>query len=64
MNEVLYYDDTHNVFLDACGFIERDLFTIISPNMVYIFKEKKKSMVCYGVTGKTVMLFWPGDYEI
>ena len=64
MDEILYYDDENNIFLDACGFIERNVFTIVSPNVVYLFKLKKKTMAYNGGNGKLVMLFWPGDYEI
>ena len=36
----LFYDAEQNVFIDEDGFVIWSIFEIISPNDLYLFKEK------------------------
>jgi hypothetical protein len=57
----LYYDIKKNLFFDDDSFEVWNLFSIVSPNMVYLFKHKKEDMLVYGVTGELVELIWPEE---
>jgi hypothetical protein len=41
---VLYYDSVHNLFVDDGGYIVFDIFRIITPNILWLFREKKQDM--------------------
>ena len=60
MREVFsfYYDEENNVIHDDEGFDRPDIFSIISPNMLYLFKTKKKSMYVYSLSGELIHLIW------
>lgn len=53
-----YYDEESNVMIDSEGFERPDIFSIISPNMLYLFKTKRKSMYVYSLSGELVHLIW------
>jgi hypothetical protein len=55
----LFYNLDDNIFTDEDGFEVVDIFSIIHPNFVYLFKTKKEDMVVYGVDGQIVELFYP-----
>ncbi|MDF2800256.1 MAG: hypothetical protein K0S61_159 [Anaerocolumna sp.] len=54
-----YYDEKQNLLTDEEGEEIVDIFSIISPNSLYLFKAKKKDMLVYGVTGNLVGLIYP-----
>ena len=54
-----YYDDERNVMIDEDGTEIFNIFEIISPNMLYLFKTKKQDMFVYGVDGQYVELVYP-----
>jgi hypothetical protein len=58
---LLYYDIEHNVMRDECGFPIYDIFSIISPNALYLFKTRKDDMMVRTKTGESVGLIWPLD---
>lgn len=61
----LFFDPEENVFLDECGFMIFDIFSIIDPIIVYLFKLKKEYMFTYDTSGHRVELFYmkEGEYE-
>lgn len=60
----LYYDKDKNVMMDDAGFVVFDIFHIISPNTLYLFKTKKEDMFVYGTDGQPVVLIYstPNDF--
>lgn len=54
-----YYDDERNVMIDEDGTEIFNIFEIIPPNMLYLFKTKKQDMFVYGVDGQYVELVYP-----
>lgn len=39
------YDAKENIFYDECGFINYNIYTIMTPNQVYLFKKNKKDII-------------------
>ena len=58
-NRTLYYDIKENVMYDEYGATAFNLFCIILPSYLYMFKKNKKTMDVPGVNGGTVELIWP-----
>lgn len=62
--DVLYYDEDKNVMTDDDGFIVHDIYKIITPNQLYLFKAKKQSMLVTGKNGLVVELIYSYDDEL
>jgi hypothetical protein len=58
-NYCIYYDKENNFFIDEDGVVVCDIFRIIKPNDLYVFKDRKETLVVRGENGKTVELFYP-----
>jgi hypothetical protein len=59
IDRTLYYDMKENRFEDDYGIVVYNIFSIITPNDLYLFKEKKKTIEVYGRYGGTIELVWP-----
>lgn len=64
----LFYVKEWNVFMDEGSFIVWNIFEIITPNDLFLFKKHKECMLIPHCTepGVVVELFWPdddGDYN-
>jgi len=59
----LYYDPEENVIVDECGFMIFDIFRIISPNVLLVFRARKGYMFTYDLSGCPVELFYMNDKE-
>lgn len=61
----LYYLKEENVFMDGEGEIVFEIFEIITPNDLYLFKRHKAYMIASHRTepGIFVELYWPEDEE-
>jgi len=57
-NLVLYYDSELNVMRDMNEYIIFNIFGRVTPNQLYLFKQKKETMVVMGVQGSPVTLLW------
>ena len=44
----LYYDERDNVMIDEWGQIVFNIFEIITPSILALFKHKKEYMIVYG----------------
>jgi hypothetical protein len=60
----LFFDPEENVFLDECGFIIFDIFSVLNPNIVYLFKLKKEYMFTYGLDGGRIELFYMKEEDL
>jgi hypothetical protein len=58
-----YYDRNRNRFSDDGGYDILNIFGIVSPNMIYLFKTKKEDMLVYGTSGQLIELIYL-DQEI
>lgn len=61
----LFYVKEWNVFMDEGGFIVWNIFEIITPNDLFLFKKYKEYMIIPHCTepGVLVELFWPDDED-
>ena len=59
----LFYVKEWNVFMDEDGFIVWDIFEIITPNDLFLFKKNQEYMLIPHCTapGVLVELFWQDD---
>lgn len=57
----LYYFKEDNVFMDGEGELVFEIFEIITPNDLYLFKQNKKTFIVNHCTdlGYFVELYWP-----
>lgn len=55
----LSYDAENNVIVDECGFVIHDIFRIIDPNLLFLFKKNKQSMSRWDSNGDLVVLRYP-----
>lgn len=63
--EQLYYDCEENVMFDADGYIVFDIFRLITPSQLQIFKEGQTWMMVQGKNGLAIELIYPdspGNY--
>lgn len=62
----LYYYPIDNVFVDGGGFQVFDIFTMITPNDLFLFKYHKHYMIFPHATipGVAVEMIWPDDCEV
>jgi len=61
----LYYLKEDNVFIDGEGEIVFEIFEIITPNDLYLFKRHKTYMIVNHRTEPQIFveLYWPEDEE-
>lgn len=57
----IYYDEEKNVMIDCDGFMLFDIFDLITPNDLFLFKSKKEDMLIRGKR-HLVELIWP-DFD-
>lgn len=59
----LYYDSINNVFVDENGYMVWNLFEIITPNDLFLFKKTKEyTIVNHRTIRRTVVeLYWPEE---
>lgn len=64
-NMALYYLKDDNVFMDGEGEIVFEIFEVISPNDLYLFKRNKEYTIVNHHTqpGLLVELYWPEEEE-
>lgn len=62
-NRTLYYDIDLNVMMDEDCFPIFNIFSIISPNDLYLFKKNKESVEVRGVNDGFIELIWPDPDE-
>jgi hypothetical protein len=61
-----YYDASENLMRDETDKVIHDIFSIVSPNTLFMFKMKKHDMLVFGLNKKPVELLYPEntiDYE-
>lgn len=58
INRMLQYDSKERIIYDEEGNIVFNIFSIIDPNILYIFKKNKKNMVADTILGGSVELIW------
>lgn len=58
-NRTLYYDAEENIIYDEEDDIVFNIFSIVSPNDLYIFKKGGETIEVCGVLGGLVELIWP-----
>lgn len=58
-DRTIYYDIEANVMYDEYGKIMYNIFSLVSPNDLYLFKRNKKTMDVYDQAGGHVELVWP-----
>jgi len=54
----LYYDPETNLIVDECGFIIFDIFRVVSPGVLLVFKARRSYMLAYGLNGEMIELFY------
>jgi len=59
-----YYNKEKNIMIDEDGFEIFNIFNIISPNSLFLFKYKKDDMFVFGTSGKVVELIYPDNDDI
>ncbi len=59
----LYYDMTTNMMVNENGFEVFNVFSVITPNTLMLFKARQKDMIVRGVTGQLIELVWPDEEE-
>jgi hypothetical protein len=59
----LYYLKDDNVFMDGEGEIVFEIFEVISPNDLYLFRLNKDNMIVnhHTIPGMCVELYWPDE---
>ena len=58
-DRTLYYDIEANVIYDEHGINLFNIFSVITPNDLYLFKKKKETIEVRGTNGRMVELIWP-----
>jgi hypothetical protein len=59
----LYYYPDNNIIVDECGFTIYNIFGIIDPNTLYLFKKNKESVVVRSISGGEIELHYCIDEE-
>lgn len=60
----LQYDSETNIIYDEGGSIVFNIFSIIDPNTLYLFKSGKEDMMVSTVSGGTASLMWIDSCEL
>ena len=58
----LYYDKENNIMIDEWGEPVFNIFEIITPNTLHLFKQHKDYMVARTLSGELVELMYPEQY--
>lgn len=58
MNVVLHYDSEENVMRNTNGYIIFNIFKLIEPNDLYLFKKNMQNMFVVGKSGRKVALLY------
>lgn len=64
VEQTLFYNKRINRMIDEDGFPVFDIFNIIRPNDLYMFKKLKEDVVVMGVKKYLVELVYPEDDDI
>lgn len=64
VEQTLFYDKRINRMIDEDGFPVFDIFNIIRPNDLYMFKELKEDVVVMSIDKRLVELVYPEDDDI
>ena len=59
---VLYYDSDNNAMFDCDGNVVWDIFNVITPAQLYVFKKLKQWMLVQGVHNQPVELCYPEEH--
>ena len=63
----LFYNPETNVISDECGFMVFDIFNIVTPNRLFLFKQQKQHMSTWNDFGDLIVLYYgegeDGNYE-
>lgn len=54
----LFYDEHNNIIWDEWGEIVFNIFEIITPNVLALFKKQKGYMVTYSTSGQLIELVY------
>lgn len=59
----LFYDVCNNVFIDEDGFVVFGIFEFITPNDLYLFRQREKYMVVNhrSLSGVVCELYYPEE---
>jgi hypothetical protein len=58
----IYYNASTNQFMDEGGYEIFNIYRVLSPNVIFLFKYKKDDMFAYGVNGEYIELIYE-DYN-
>lgn len=58
-----YYDPRINRMIDEDGYIICDIFSIITPNDLYLFKFHKEYTLIKNKFGELIELYYPEDED-
>jgi hypothetical protein len=61
--KLLFYDEVQNLLMDSEGYIVYNIFEIICPNDLFLFKTQKEDLMVRGKNGQYVELIWPEHDE-
>jgi hypothetical protein len=50
----IFYDPIENRFSDECSDPIQNIYSLLSPNMVYLIKKKQEHMMMYDIYGGLV----------
>lgn len=64
VEQTLFYDKRINRMIDEDGFPVFDIFNIIRPNDLYMFKELKEDVVVMSIDKRLVELVYPEEDDI
>lgn len=59
----IYYDLDLNTMFDEDGSVLVNIFSIVTPNDLLLFKKNKKSIFIVGVTGGFIEMVYPDEYN-
>jgi hypothetical protein len=57
----LFYDIENNCFVDEDGFIVYNIYSLVRPSDIFLFRRNKEYMLVVGVYGDLVELYYPDD---
>jgi 4-amino-4-deoxy-L-arabinose transferase-like glycosyltransferase len=59
----IFYDEKDNFYVDDCGYVIPNIYSIIEPNIIYLFRSKKEDMFVYSAHGEYIELIYEPEYE-
>jgi hypothetical protein len=54
----LFYDPERNAIFDDCGFMVFDIYKLITPNRLFLFKKQKQHMSTWDEHGDLIVLYY------